>query len=1318
MACSPSYFWDIRSRENFTMLLRVLLTIVICCSATTMLRAQDVVISEYTNDLSPDFEWTEFVVVKDDANLVGYYVTDNNGAQSARQGGIRFKDIPLWRHVREGTIIVLRHREGAAFTGRDADPSDGFLDLGATDATVFDFINFSGNAGAELNIANEGDFLEVLRPDTTHVHGLGHRRPTGAYYDACATPKVNHDTTNVGNGRSIAVTGRSLAAYGAGVGKDSTSVGINLTRGFPNRVDNAKAFAGIPSLNHLAWREWREPEWSAAPAITLVSRTATSQTIEWTPLVDPYPVDNTTGVIILRDTAAFSSFNPTGIRDGASLSVGQALSTATIVAVQPNALGNRYTDSLNLKCGSTYWYRVYGYRYGADNTLPLSQQTDSSARGRQYNEKQWGQSGPIAKSLPEKPVITASRTLICPGDTVTLTSTAVSGQVSYSWTVNGQGVSVGGTTRIVVREAGTYRLRITADGGCFIDSDPVTITELPAQQLSVAPSGTQRICAGDSVLLSVATDAPRYEWYRDGALIIGATSKTFVARQAGDYVVRTFTSQGCPGISDVVQIRVRDASFTIEPPSVDFGVLGACVASTERTVEFVNTGQEPITPTSASFPAGFTLVSPTPGSVTLQPGQRVTATLRFAPGTIGVSSGNATIVSVPCAASAIVALRGERTQAVATLDRARVDYGTYTYCPSTVVRADSTFRLSNAGTTNIRVRMPNVTPPFYLLAPQVAGDTVLQPGRTIDISIQYRPLGGDLDRAVLQDIGFPISSASCSDTLRATLVAASYIPVVTATPLVANVGTVTACGAGTSVDTVVTFTNNGRVPVTLNGISNATVVGLPVTIAPGSSVSRRVRFAVAGTPGTFTVTGNADVQPCSSPITISVSGTVTPLNIATSSRNLDFGTVRLCASPGTRQRTFTIFVGDSSSTMLDVDDVDLDAPFNVTLTRGDVVVGKIDVTATFAPLVDGIFRDTVRVTLQPCGVAITIPLVGEAVNVNGRLEATDTDFGVLQSGSSDRIVTLRNTGTDTLNITALRGVVPPFFLVSSNPGIPGRVVPGGKLDLLLRYAFTSVGRNDTLRLGIDVGGVCPRSFDTVMYAATARSGIITGVVVHIPDTLRARPGDVIDVPLSLTSPLDMRGANATTMTIQLSYDPTVLAPLELLPGVNGVTGTVVENPAGFATLELTSTSGPIVPQDPLVYMRSKTYLGRYLMSAINVDTILARNIIATGDDGALTLQGDCALESRQAGRGPGFNAAIERVQEDGVELDVTILTHDETRIRVIDLQGIVRAVPLQGVLEPGRYGIRLDGRAWPQGYIMLEITNGALRRTLPLIMVR
>ena len=39
--------------------------------------AQDVVVSEYFNEVNPEQEWTEILVIKDDMNLVGYHVTDH-----------------------------------------------------------------------------------------------------------------------------------------------------------------------------------------------------------------------------------------------------------------------------------------------------------------------------------------------------------------------------------------------------------------------------------------------------------------------------------------------------------------------------------------------------------------------------------------------------------------------------------------------------------------------------------------------------------------------------------------------------------------------------------------------------------------------------------------------------------------------------------------------------------------------------------------------------------------------------------------------------------------------------------------------------------------------------------------------------------------------------------------------------------------------------------------------------------------------------------------------------------------------------------------
>ena len=1301
--------------------LRLFLCLAGLLLAAGLVRAQDVVISEYMNELQPDAEWTEVVVVKDDLNMVGWFVTDNNGSQAARQGGVKFKDIPMWRHVREGTIIVIRHRGTNAYPGRDADPSDGFLDVGLYDNTLFDVASFSGISGAELNIANEGDFLQVLRADTTHVHGLGHRKPTGPAYDATGAPKANHDTLGVGNGRTVSVVGRSLAAYGVGIGKDSTSVSINVSRGLPNKFDNSRAFAGVRDRNHLLWREWREPEWSASnPQLTLTAQTAKAHTLSWTPLVDTYPADNTTGVLVLRSTNGFSDFDAAGIRDGAMLVEGQTVSTATLIAVHPNSRGNSFVDSVGLECGKSYWYRVYGYRYGQDNVLALAATHDSTARGRQYNESVWAQSPQVTKSLPTKPVITASRLQVCPGDTVTISAVTGPGVSLYEWTLDGRPVAVVGTTSIIVREAGTYRLRITAEGGCSVESDPVTISVLPAQQINIAPAGLQTICDGDSVIISVTFDAQLFEWYVNGTIIPGVSGKQLVAKTSGDYFVRSVTSQGCPGVSDIVRVRVRNATLRFEPAQLDFGVLGACTPSTERSIELVNTGAEAMTPTAADFPAGFALVSPAPGSVTIPPGGRIRVILRFAPTSIGVASGQATITALPCNVVAPITLRGERTAALASLDRARVDYGIYTSCPGSVIRPDSTFLLRNQGTAPIRVRTPNVQPPFYLLAPQLTGDTLVPPGGTLAIRVQYRPLGADLDNGVLQDIAFPFTSAACSDTLRATLVAATYKPVAVLSPDTADVGSVYACGAGTSIDTLLTFSNDGRVPITITTVSNATVIGLPVTVEPGASVTRRARVIVPGQPGPFSVTCVATIEPCASPAQqVTITGTIVPLGATSSVPTVDFGVIRLCETVPQRTITVKAYVGDSTTTTLDVDDVEIDGPFAASIVRGDQVVGQQDVSLTFTPTSIGTFNDTLRVTLQPCGIVLALPVRGEARSVGATLNIVANDFGTVETTvSSQRSVQVTNTGTDSITIRTITGIAAPFSLLSASPALPAALAPGDTLTLLLQYAYSAAGRSDTLRFGIAIDGPCPQELPGLMYGTSSTAGFITDVTVVIPEDLVGTPGTVVDVPVSLVSPNDLRPAAAQTMSIDISYDPTLMRPLDIRSRIPSITGSVTERSPGAATIDIRSSSGPIVPTQILFQMRSAVYLGIAPNTPIRVDSVRMPKIIAKGDDGKLTIVGDCAVESRQAGRGQGFAVRLERVDANSLTLDLTVLTHDPVVVHVHDALGALRAMPLDSPMQPGRYVVRIPIADWPSGLYLIDVQHAGLRQTVQAVIVR
>ncbi|MFN5876192.1 MAG: hypothetical protein ACK45E_07935, partial [Ignavibacteria bacterium] len=334
------------------MITRTIVFVVTAVLCTLSLQAQDMVISEYYNIQDVNGEWTELVVVKDDLNAVDYVLTDANTGQVLRMVGPKFKDIPLWRHLRAGTIIVVWHRDIPAGIKRDIDPRDGYLEVSSRDTELFTIYLFPTAAGeiSALNLADLGDVLEIVDASQAHVHALGHNKPTGAAYNAIPAPKANFDSGNVGASRSNRVTGRTLGSYGIGITKDSVVAGFNDSRGLPNRFDLARTNLGVKNINHWFWRETREPKWTSTPSVSVFSQNETSITIEWTALEDTYQQDSTTGYLILRDTLNFSSIPSGSIIDGMIITKGAKFGSAVVLDVLPTIAGNRFTDSNNNAC--------------------------------------------------------------------------------------------------------------------------------------------------------------------------------------------------------------------------------------------------------------------------------------------------------------------------------------------------------------------------------------------------------------------------------------------------------------------------------------------------------------------------------------------------------------------------------------------------------------------------------------------------------------------------------------------------------------------------------------------------------------------------------------------------------------------------------------------------------------------------------------------------------------------------------------------------------------------------------------------------------
>jgi len=325
--------------------------------------AQSVVVSEYFNQSSNATEWTELLILQDNLDLRGFAILDNNMDQDNWQTPCVFSNSPLWNNLRTGTIILLWHDNSSSSIILDTDKQDGYLELSIKSTGYF-----TGGTGTSLNIAQNGDLIQIRNSSGTHVHLLGHKSTPGVDFTNANTPKLNH-SQSIGNGESVRVDpGANLMSYGGGSGTTSTSKGTTgITFGLPNSTSNL-----------AYWRSIRQPLFPSNTLNAVTSNAAFTQFyLSWNACTDPYPADSTTGYLILRNiTNSFS--DP---QDGTNYTAGQSIGSATVVASIVGSNRITFTDNTNLACGQTFFYKVYAYRFNADN-----QSNSSTARGRAYNE--------------------------------------------------------------------------------------------------------------------------------------------------------------------------------------------------------------------------------------------------------------------------------------------------------------------------------------------------------------------------------------------------------------------------------------------------------------------------------------------------------------------------------------------------------------------------------------------------------------------------------------------------------------------------------------------------------------------------------------------------------------------------------------------------------------------------------------------------------------------------------------------------------------------------------------------------------------------
>lgn len=437
----------------------------------------------------------------------------------------------------------------------------------------------------------------------------------------------------------------------------------------------------------------------------------------------------------------------------------------------------------------------------------------------------------------------------------------------------------------------------------------------------------------------------------------------------------------------------------------------------------------------------------------------------------------------------------------------------------------------------------------------------------------------------------------------------------------------------------VQLTNSGSAPLTVSGATltgsnpgdfsqSSDCPGPTGTLAAGSSCTFSVTFSPSGG-GTRTAALTVSDNAAGSPHSVSLSGTglVSGPAVSLSPSSLAFGGVRGGDSSGSLSSSLT----NSGTTALTLSSVALGgadaADFALTsdcpaapATLAPTAACQLAVT--FTPSATRAESASVVLTDDATGSPQSLPLTGTGTAPVATLQPASIAFDkqLLQTASASQTVTVKNTGSAPMTVTAvaLAGASPASFAVTSNscPAAPATLAPSASCAVGVAFQPTAVGSvTASLQVFDDAAG----SPQPVALSGTG----VTSTPVLFSDGFEtgALPGPWTSTKVSTTNSLTLDAASAHS-------------------GAAGLKAVLVKGSAGNAYV--TKTVSGVTALDARAYV--------YLTKPVNFGAVQLMSFYAQGrfvgwltysvdpSSPTLTVYNGATNRSTACGPGPSLGA--------------------------------------------------------------------------------
>ncbi len=156
--------------------------------------------------------------------------------------------------------------------------------------------------------------------------------------------------------------------------------------------------------------------------------------------------------------------------------------------------------------------------------------------------------------LPTASVTPSGSIGMCTGETTLLSANTGAG-FAYQWYKDLVMISGATQSTYTVSQAGSYHIEIT-ENGCTGVSNTVVVQVSNKPNAVIIPAGPTSLCDGETVILDANSGTGlTYQWYKDAAVIVGATIPSYAVTQAGSYTVLV-SHNGCDSLSPPVIVTV------------------------------------------------------------------------------------------------------------------------------------------------------------------------------------------------------------------------------------------------------------------------------------------------------------------------------------------------------------------------------------------------------------------------------------------------------------------------------------------------------------------------------------------------------------------------------------------------------------------------------------------------------------------------------------------------------------------------------------------------------------------------------------------